>query len=363
MNSCNASLNEIGFSAKIVRGFNLSREEINEWQKLSTAVSFLQSPFFSSHFTKAVSDAGVSIEICLIYQNGALVAFFPYQFRNALHRMFRAAEPIGAGMSDYSGLIGNENVRIAPDALIKLADLNYFGFDHLHESQLVYGLTGEQPRIGLQSVIQPSPEEFINSLAVQHKKYLQDGKRLERRLNDDVGVIRVVVDEVQHGSAQLENLIRHKRAQYLRTNAPDSLSSQWKRDLLKILLQSRHKNCTGVLSTLYAGDIWVASHFGILGNGIFQYWFPVYNSDYSKYAPGRILNMALVRQSPELGFTIFDRGEGDSDDKRKSANKEHLYYKGSWHNQSLRSVIYRALLSLKWRVTAAKERLFAPPKS
>jgi CelD/BcsL family acetyltransferase involved in cellulose biosynthesis len=101
-----------------------------------------------------------------------------------------------------------------------------------------------------------------------------------------------------------------------------------------------------------AGGRWVAIHFGLIGNGTLQYWLPVYNPEFSKYAPGRLLIHNIIEASSQHGFHTIDRGEGDTASKRELANEEHRFFRGVWHNQSVASSLMRGVHSLKWRFAA-----------
>ena len=342
------------YSARVCAPSALRPEEITAWQQLCATGPTLASPFYTVHYARAVEAAGVRVNVCVIYRDQLPCAFLPFQFATARDRMLGVAEPVGGGMTDYFGLVAAAEVRIQPAQLLQLARLNYLGFSHLDESQLALGLTGTEPRIGLRSDIVPSAPVFMSEIALRQKKYLNDATRLGRKLQEDVGPIHVELDRTVDRAAAMQQLIEEKRAQYQRTGAPDALAETWKLRLLHRLSELRQDGCRGVLSTLHAGDQWMASHFGLMGNGVLQYWFPVYNPAFSKYAPGRLLNLALIKDCATLGFSIFDRGEGESDDKRKLANAEHLYYRGAWHNRSLASFSHRCLQSLSWRWQARR---------
>jgi CelD/BcsL family acetyltransferase involved in cellulose biosynthesis len=343
---------EGGLHARVTTPLELESAEIAAWEHLSSTEAPLGSPFLSYHYARAVAQSGMDVRVCVIRQDGAIRGFLPYQFRDRLSAWVKAAEPAGGEMTDYFGLVAMPGLRIAPLQLLRLAKLNYLGFSHLDETQLNFGLSGEQPRVGLRSDLGPAPEAFMQALAVRQKKYIKDAMRLERQLGETVGPLRFETDQLDGRRQSLDTLIAEKRRQYRRTGVPDALEGRWKRALLEILSTYHFPSCRGLLSTLRAGDQWIASHFGLLGNGVLQYWLPVYNPDYARYAPGRLMSLALIRESQSIGYRFFDNGEGDSDEKRKLANAEHLYYRGAWHNATLRSFAIRSVQSLKWRVAS-----------
>ncbi len=116
-------------------------------------------------------------------------------------------------------------------------------------------------------------------------------------------------------------------------------------------------DCSGVLSTLHAGDTWVASHFGIMHRDMLHYWFPVYNPKLTDYSPGRQLLAAIIRSADATGVACIDRGAGESPAKRAFATERHQFERGFWYRPHVNSLLYRAGLSMAWRTKGALARL------
>jgi CelD/BcsL family acetyltransferase involved in cellulose biosynthesis len=251
-------------------------------------------------------------------------------------------------MTDYFGLIAQPGLRIIPVQLLNLANLNQITFSHLDESQLVHGLTGEMPRAGLRINCQSVLADAHGSI-FKHK-HGADLERRVRQLTSQVGPLHFSFDTNQDRSDQLHFLISQKRAQYARTGVPDALASAWKTKLLEQLLFTFSDECAGVLSVLKAGDQWLASHFGIKGNGVLQYWLPVYNPELARYAPGKLLLDQICRSTAQHQIHTIDRGEGVTQSKMEVRSEEHQYYRGIWHNNSAPTLIVRGVQSLVWRL-------------
>jgi CelD/BcsL family acetyltransferase involved in cellulose biosynthesis len=343
-------MSESSLSARTTTPDKLYANEIAAWEKLSTAFPSLFSPFLSLHFARAVAESGMDVRICIIYRNQTICGFFPYQFRNHLASWTKTAEPVGGGMTDYFGLIAEPDFRITADQLLKLAQVNYLGFSHLDESQMIYGLKGEQPRIGLRARLDQDVEDPLEALISARLRYLRDSERCARKLFSDFGQVDFDFDAPHDRHQILENLINHKRAQYRKTNVPDALENRWKQDLLHKLSEYRFVSCRGVLSTMSVDGHWIAAHFGIMGNGVFQYWMPVYNPEFAKYAPGRLLLHHIIKSSRSTSIHTIDHGEGDTASKRDLANEEYLLFRGVWHNKSVTSQVTRGFYSIKWRL-------------
>ena len=58
----------------------------------------------------------------------------------------------------------------------------------------------------------------------------------------------------------------------------------------------------------------------------------------------------IINVANAQGITLIDRGAGDSAFKRELANDQLEYFRGVWSKGDLRANLYRAFLSLKWRM-------------
>jgi CelD/BcsL family acetyltransferase involved in cellulose biosynthesis len=341
-------MDDARLTSQVLAPSRLDAATVAAWERLHAATPGLESPFLSVHYARAVEAAGIRVRVCVLYRDGQPCGFLPYQLAGTAAALARAGQPVGGWMSDYVGLVAAPGLRITPACLLKLARLNSFDFSHLDQGQLDYGLSAEQPRIGLR--LRLAPGAALEAQLRDQHRYLKDSERCARQLARDAGPLEFVFDERAGRAALLEQLVSHKRAQYARTGVPDALAPDWTVRLLHLLADGRHPTCSGQLSTLYAGGKWMATHFGLTANGVLHHWMPVYNPDYSRYAPGRLLMHQMIEACPGAGLNVIDHGEGDSPSKRQLSNEEHHYYRGAWHNRSLMSFATRSYQSLKWRL-------------
>ena len=336
-------------TARIARPSELTAAEIAVWDNLSSSQSKVASPFLSYQYAYAVEKAGTNVKVCVLMQDGRSCGFFPFQFANPVLQLFKSATPVGGQMTDYFGLIADQSLHITPEQLLTLAGLNHVSFSHLDESQLAFGLTGERPRSGLKIACRQIEPGNVQT-DIFSKKQVKENQRREHHLIEDIGPIRFIFDQQQHRTVHLHHLVEQKRRQYSRTEVPDALADKWKLKLLEQLLYTESATCTGILSQLYAGDQWVASHFGILGNGVLQYWLPVYNPAMAKYAPGKLLLKHIYAAAPLNNIHTIDRGEGITNGKSEIRSEEHRFYRGVWHNHAPSAFIVRSFQSLAWRL-------------
>jgi CelD/BcsL family acetyltransferase involved in cellulose biosynthesis len=177
-----------------------------------------------------------------------------------------------------------------------------------------------------------------------------DTERREKKLVNEVG--QLAFEWGSHNPASdMAWLIEAKKAQYQRTgNAHAPLFDGRNAALPNTLLSSRETNCQGVLSVLRCHEKIIAVHFGLRCHDMLHVWFPVYDTGFSAYSPGRILMKYLFSAAAEQGVRVFDRGEGDTQAKRDFANETHQFFRGLWLVPGWRGLAARAVLSAYWRL-------------
>jgi CelD/BcsL family acetyltransferase involved in cellulose biosynthesis len=346
-------IDDARFAARVVMPLEVSPEERQIWDGLCRTEPALGSAFYTFSYVKAVAEARGGVWVAILEHSGRPIAFLPFQFADRWQQWLRAAEPAGGHMTDYFGLIAGPELQLEPVRLLRFARLSALLFTHLDESQLPLGLIGERPEPGLRIEFPSGPEAYWAALRSANKRFVTDTERRERKLIEQVGLLRFEYQAADPALA-LRHLVEQKRWQYERTGAGDGLALPWERDLLVRLSSCREPLCTGVISVLYAGETWVASHFGLRCNNTLHYWFPVYNPALRDYSPGRLLVRSIIAASGESGMTSIDRGAGDTPAKRDFANARHLYYRGLWVRPSLRSMCFRLTMALRWRFSGVR---------
>jgi CelD/BcsL family acetyltransferase involved in cellulose biosynthesis len=341
-------MNAAGLNSRVIRPDQLRDDEIAAWEDLCDAHQHLHSPFFSPHYAMAVASVKPGVRVCILRRGRKIVGFFPFQYRSSASQLLGSAERVGAEMTDYFGVIAEPDVRVAQEDLLRLAGLRYLYFTHLDETQSSYGLHGEQPESGLFLKLEGHEDYWNGEVRQRNPKLYAETNRLERVAEKTYGPLRFCFRE-EAWQEPLELLIQNKRRQYAQTCSNDALAQPWHRNLLAQLAATRGRTCTGVLSTLYAGDTWLASHMGLHSGQVFHYWFPVYNTEMKRFSPGRLLEKWIIQHAPGLGLRLLDHGAGDTQRKRQLTNSEHLYYRGDWHRPGVRGTACRISQAAQWR--------------
>jgi len=343
------------FEGEIISADALRPDMIDQWRQIRAANPELESPFYSATFTQAVARVHPHTRVAILRHKNEIKGFFPFQFSTFGHSMLKAAERVGSDMSDYFGLIAAPDITLAPQILLRLCDIRSLGFDHLDETQAQLGLIGDRPEPGLRIRLPNGKQAYWTELRKTDKHLVGDTERRLRKLVDQHGPLRFEL-AASDTTRELSHLIAAKRQQYGRTGVQDALSAGWREELLKVLATTANVDCRGVLSVLYAGDTWVASHFGLRGPRLLHYWFPVYNPELKAFSPGRLLLKCIIDAADEAQIETIDRGAGNQPAKRDFANDSHSYSRGVWSVPGPRAFCFRALKSIEWRLAAVRKR-------
>lgn len=328
----------------------IEKYEADAWQVFQGQEDYL-NPFFSLSFARAVAESGKHVQVLVIKDCSEIVGFFPYHKKgNGIFSFLGEAERLGGDMSDYFGFVLKPGLIISPNEILSAVGLTRISFSHLPQALISRGMKGHEPRVGMRIILEKDGDRYWNALVKKDKKFTTDTERREKAVIKDLGPL--VFCFHQADISYLDTLIAEKRQQYNRTGVQDALLDVRNRILLRQLHGIRNPDCSGVLSTLYAGSTWVASHFGLFANGILHYWFPVYNLQLRKYSPGRLLLKQFILRAEELGISVIDRGEGDSSAKRDFANFEHHYFRGEWDDGSIRALCCKMIQHCLWKIKA-----------
>jgi CelD/BcsL family acetyltransferase involved in cellulose biosynthesis len=339
-------------TADVVPARDLAASDMAAWRAMIAANPALDNPFFAPDFTVAVSQAREDVYVAAIRDRGLPLAYLPFQFAGPWQRRAGAAERVGGHLSDFCGVISGPDLRLTPAELLHLAQINAFTFSHLCAEQADM-LGGEKPVDGLRANLGSGWNDYWTARRAAEKAFTADTDRSRRKIAETLGELRFTFNESDPGA--LEHLIAIKRAQYAKTGVADALAAPWTRTLLGALSRSRAIHCTGVVSTLYAGDTWVASHFGISSPRTLHYWFPVYNPELSRFSPGRLLLRAILEAAAGRRIATVDFGAGDAAYKRKLATATYQVFRGDWYRPGLTAFGYRVAQSLSWRLKAAAQ--------
>jgi CelD/BcsL family acetyltransferase involved in cellulose biosynthesis len=309
-------------------------EILDAWHTLRAANPLLDSPYFHPGFARAVHASGRAVELIVVRDLAqAVTAILPVHRERALLR------PVGWPGADFQGPI------LAPGTEPAVKDLltggaKAYQFDHLLDGLADFGPWTESTMASPYLDVAGGLDGYLGRASKSGKDNMGQARRRLAQTERKLGTVKFAADNAD--PAVLDRVIELKRGQYAATGAKDYFAEPDRRDLLERLLRTREPDFGGILSTLHAGDQLIAAHFGLRSGGVLHWWFPVYDPEYSKLAPGWMLLRELVAAAPELGVTRIDLGRGDDEYKRRAKTGETLVHQGLLTGSSARLALRRA---------------------
>ena len=282
----------------------LSADLVGAWNGLQAADRGLDSPFFRHEYSQAVAQVRADVEVAVLEDENRLVGFWPFQRAPG-----RVGRPVGAGLSDFQGVVLRAGTTFDPLEVVRACGLSAWHFDHLLAAQADFA-----PFHWTQDC---SP---LVDLSAGYEAYI-DGRRaakagpvlqtLNKRTKSERQLGPVRLEWHSTDPRVLERLMAWKSRQYAQSHVTCPFSFPWTRNLLERLLAiPNNRDFAPVLSALYFGDRLVAAHFGLRAGGVLHWWFPTYDLALGKYSPGSQLLLEIAKAAAPLGIARIDLGKG-----------------------------------------------------
>jgi CelD/BcsL family acetyltransferase involved in cellulose biosynthesis len=298
----------------VVHPKELDEAQTRRWTGILRAEPTLASPFLTARFTQVVGafrdDARVAVT-----DDG----FFAFQVQPDA-----SGVPIGASIGDAQAVIAREELDLDARDLIGACGLSSWSFDHLVPSQAAFEpfhvAMHTSPVIDSTSGV----DAYLAAVRARSRDVLTQVARRRRKLEREVGALRCVWSS--HDPSHLTTLLGWKSDQYTRTGVWNRFAYPWIEGVVRTLAErDDDPELQGVLTTMRAGDRLVAAHLGLRCRQRLSWWFPAYDPELSRYSPGLILLIDLVRLAHEQGVRVIDLGRGEHHYKLRVANRtEHV---------------------------------------
>jgi CelD/BcsL family acetyltransferase involved in cellulose biosynthesis len=281
----------------------LTASERALWLSWTAGSQTYESPFFHPDFTAVAGQVAPGAKLAVLHRAGQIVGFFPHQRRGG------AAQPLGAPLNDYHGVIAAPGEQFA---LSDAADLLQA------RSMTVTGWAG--PAEGDDSTTQARTlladvsagwDAYLGARRESFLKFFKDKERVRRSMERDLGPIRVEI--ANRDLVHFDRLIGLKRDQYRRSRRHDIFACGWTADLLRELQLHDDPRFGANLAVLFAGDRPMAYELGLRGGGHYHFWVPAYEAEGARYSPGMLLSMETMKARAADGVSLFDFGfEGEA---------------------------------------------------
>ena len=330
----------------------LTEAKIVAWARALDDAVDCDSAFYSYTFAKAAQDVGFDVHVTTACNGaGELAGLFAFQKNPGLEGGLGLGQRVGGEMSDYSGpLLAKQPAgTLSPSDFFEASGLKRFEIDHVPGGPPGGGEDLVDAPGGPVTSMASGFDEWWARFSEERKSRATDLARRRRKIEREYGDLRFVL-EVDKTDELLDKIIDEKCRQYRERGATDVFENAQNRKLLHQLSREDHRQCTLVLSTLYAGETWAAFHIGLRCGPVFHYWFPVFNDDLKRMSPGRLLILEMLRAMPGGGMNLLDYGLGESRTKLEFANGTRRFVKGSWSAAGVGGLVARSFQSLKWRL-------------
>jgi CelD/BcsL family acetyltransferase involved in cellulose biosynthesis len=291
-------------SAQSVRPSDLSAAERQAWSDYCGATPLFRSPLLGPDFTEAVARRRNDVYVAVFRRNGRAVGFLPHHRRPS-----GFGRPIGSPFSDYHALVTEPGVRLDGGQALIEAGLKSFRFSSLIDPYRCFEATAQTPDEGYVMRLGPAgAEAYLEALREPNPKRAKNWRRLENKLEREVGEIALTVDD--RSAEAFETLMRWKRAQLVGTGLHDFFRPGWSLELMRDLFEQREGPFQGLMMTLRAGGRLVAGHFGVRLNGHFHSWISSVDPEAAAAGVGNTLLLHAVKAMPGVELEVFDMGTG-----------------------------------------------------
>lgn len=290
-------------SVKLTTIDRLSEQELATWGEFQEASQAFDSPYFRPEFSQSVARVRDDVEVAVLFEGDTPAGFFPFQRVHA-----QAARPVGGRLSDYQAVICRPGFTFDAKELLRACGLNVWDFDHMVADQDAFRQYQRFTDLSPYMDLSQGFDHYRAQLRKSARKHLSQAGGLGRKMAREVGPLRFELS--CHDESAFDQLVRWKSEQYRRSNITDVFAFPWTLELLREIWSHQSARFQGVFSALYAGDRFVAGHFGMRSGGVYHWWFPAYDREYSNYAPGRVLLAQTAQACEANGIHKIDLGRG-----------------------------------------------------
>ncbi len=300
----------------VKRPLDLDDGELEAWRAIQAADPDLASPYLAPEWVLALARSGGPDarqgRVAVLREDGAPVGFF------AARAGPFTALPMGAPLCDYQAMVAAPGTGIAARALARALGVQRIDLINMLADQPTFApfLRGE----GESHLIRLA--DGIEAYAAERKAagsgILGDTAKKLRKLEREIGPVRFTP-----ASASAEDwaqAMAWKRAQYRTTRQTDIFATPWVSAFLQRLRDEADDRFGARLYTLHAGDRLVATHIALHNGPVLHAWFIAHDEETSRYSPGVILMVEMLRWAAGRGLREFDLGPGAYRFKTSLAN-------------------------------------------
>ena len=295
-------------SAETFHPRELAEPDAAAWRAIQAAHVDFADPLMGPDFARAVGRVRADARVSVFRQGGCAVGFLAYHLRPG--GFVRA---IGAPFSDYHALVAEPGLSAAE--ALAAAGVTAFRFTGLVDPHGAFEATSDLEAFAI--TLDGDAEAYLETLRAQSPKRFKNYRRLDHKLDREVGALRVVAPD--QDPVAFQQLIAWKRDQLIRTGVHDVLRTDWTRGLMADLFETRVGQMRGLMINLYAGDRLVAGHFGVQAGDYYHPWIASTDPELAAWSPGQVFLTRAIAAMPGLGLRTYDLGASHDHYKRPYA--------------------------------------------
>jgi CelD/BcsL family acetyltransferase involved in cellulose biosynthesis len=325
----------------VMRPRELSSHDVARWQALQHQSAAFGHPCLCPEFAIAVDAFRPHARVALLTDGPHTVGFFPFE-----QRRFGVGVPIGTSLSSCQAVVHAPGLEWSWPELVRGCGLSSWEFDCLIESQR----PSHAPSTFSASAITDLSGGFCSfqeQLQAKAPRFCKNLARGQRRLEEEVGTYRVVVDSRDGGD--LRTLMRWKSDQYRRTGWIDSFDRPWMVGLVESLFSDRNEHFSGQLSVSFAHDTPLAASFYLRSGPMLAGIFSAYDPDFARRSPGLIHHLRTFEASAECGVRTVDLGKGSEQYKEALKTADRFVSEGMVARGPITATAHRARIgTVRW---------------
>ena len=280
----------------------LGPSEQSLWGSFAGADALYESPYFQPAYTLAAGAVAPHSRVAVLRRGERIDGFLPFQRRAGL------VQPLAAPLTDYHGVVARPGARIDLTEVVEKLRADEFRFSGLRtpDPSQVEG----EVRAAMVADVSEGFDAYMAARKALHPRFFKDKARCERSLERDHGPLSFSFSREEEGV--LDWIIALKRNQYRRTARHDIFACGWTEALLRQLVETAEPAFGPRFAVLRCGGRIIAAEMSLAAGPVCHLWFPVYDPDYARYAPGMLMTLHSVRGFAEEGGRLVDFGaEGE----------------------------------------------------
>lgn len=320
------NLTNKSIETKILRVNEMTTAETAAWTRFTDNNPVLYSPYFKIGYVQILSSLCKDVRVLVIYRDGEILAFLPFQAKIHVGGKIGFARPAGTPMTDYHGFICAVDTQFDALDVLKQAGFGAYHFSALVDNCDLLSSHTHSPVPCTVMDISKGAEHWRDAQNKSYRRHLKNYRRQVRK-TAEYGERRFEYDCDKQEI--FDQLMVWKEAQFARSGKYNVLSADWTKSFLQILWQrGPHEAFRADLHAFYIGDELAAIDLGLTDGTTFHSWIIAYNNKFHKVAPGIQLLEGLIDASAQLGYKRIDLGEGVDGYKKYYASEDLMVSSG-----------------------------------